>query len=255
MQPRIFLSRATTTAEKNYWSTELEVACLVWVVRKIRNMIEASELPVIFYTDHASTKGISSQTSLHTTFLEKLNIKLIKTFEYLQRFKPDVRYKAGRENVILDAILRLKVKQKIADQISTNPNYSELDAIDSLYGSIDIRVSNSWNIVVQNFHTTTVQLSDEINNRIRNAYIKDRHWSKFLKIILRNNSMGQNKSKLSFEINDNLIYHINYDTKNRRLCVPEDLNIFKIIFRLAHHDLGHLGYKKTLSSRPSGIYK
>ncbi|RKF65737.1 hypothetical protein GcM3_117007 [Golovinomyces cichoracearum] len=102
---------------------------------------------------------------------------------------------------------RLKVKQKIADQISTNPNYSELDTIDSLHGSVDIRVSNSWNIGVQNFHITTVQPSDEINNRIRNAYIKDRHWSKILKIIKRSDSMAQNASKLPFEINDNLIYH------------------------------------------------
>ncbi|RKF71100.1 Transposon Tf2-9 polyprotein, partial [Golovinomyces cichoracearum] len=129
-----------------------------------------------------------------------------------------------------------------------------LDAIDSLHGSVDIRVSNSWNIGVQNFHITTVQLSDEINNRVRNAYIKDRHWSKILKIIQRNDSMGQNASKLPFEINDNLIYHVNYDTKNRRLCVPEDLNIFKIIFRLAHDDLGHPGYKKTHYRVAQAVY-
>ncbi|KAJ5435515.1 hypothetical protein N7445_006400 [Penicillium cf. griseofulvum] len=50
----MFLSRLLTPAEKHYWATELEVFCIVWVVRKIRHMIEAAPegLTPIAYTDH-----------------------------------------------------------------------------------------------------------------------------------------------------------------------------------------------------------
>ena len=36
--PIIFLSRSLTVAESNYWPTELEIAGLVWVLKKIRHL-------------------------------------------------------------------------------------------------------------------------------------------------------------------------------------------------------------------------
>lgn len=38
----MFLGRLLTPAEKHYWATGLKVSCIVWVVRKIRHMIEAA---------------------------------------------------------------------------------------------------------------------------------------------------------------------------------------------------------------------
>ena len=35
IKPIMFLSRRLTQAEKNYWPTELEVSCMVWVIKKI----------------------------------------------------------------------------------------------------------------------------------------------------------------------------------------------------------------------------
>jgi len=43
-------------------------------------MIETAEQPVVVYTDHASTVGIASQSSLNTTSIEKLNLKLPGTW-------------------------------------------------------------------------------------------------------------------------------------------------------------------------------
>jgi hypothetical protein len=39
MQPIMFMSKLCSPAEKRYYSTELEVACLVWACRKLRPMI------------------------------------------------------------------------------------------------------------------------------------------------------------------------------------------------------------------------
>ena len=75
----IFLSKLINAAERNYWPTELEVATIVWVVRKIRHMIEASETPsVIIYTDHSAAVQISRQTTLSTSSIDKLNLRLVR---------------------------------------------------------------------------------------------------------------------------------------------------------------------------------
>ena len=35
IQPIMFLSKMLSPAERNYWPTEMEVACLVWVIKKL----------------------------------------------------------------------------------------------------------------------------------------------------------------------------------------------------------------------------
>ncbi len=47
LQPILFLSRLLTLAEKNYWPTELEIAGFVWVIRKIRHVVESLRAKVI----------------------------------------------------------------------------------------------------------------------------------------------------------------------------------------------------------------
>ena len=52
----MFLSRECTTAEKRFGATELEIAGLVWVVRRIRYMIEGSPKTLIIFTDYAAAR-------------------------------------------------------------------------------------------------------------------------------------------------------------------------------------------------------
>lgn len=80
---------------------------MVWVVKKTKHMIEAAAQKIIIYTDHAASVGISRQSSLNTTAVEKLNLCLIQASEYLQRFRLDVRYKHGKSNIRPDALFRL----------------------------------------------------------------------------------------------------------------------------------------------------
>ena len=59
-------------------------------------MIEASAHCTVVYTDHSAAVSTVRQTSLNTTSTEKLNLRLIRASEYLQRFRLDVRYKPGK---------------------------------------------------------------------------------------------------------------------------------------------------------------
>lgn len=74
----LFLSRTLNSAERNYWSTKLKVADLVWVIRKIRHMMKSTlKSLTIIYINHAVAVTIAKQTSLITANTDKLNLRLI----------------------------------------------------------------------------------------------------------------------------------------------------------------------------------
>ena len=59
VQSIMFLSKLLNKAEKNYWPTELKVAEIVWVVKKIRYLIESSFIPsVVIYTNYSAAVSI-----------------------------------------------------------------------------------------------------------------------------------------------------------------------------------------------------
>ena len=105
----LFLSRELTGPEAQYWPTELEVSGLVWVVQKPRHLIEASETSVVVFTDHSATCQIARQISLNTVSIEKSNLKLVRSSEYLQRFNLDVQHRSGISNIIPDALSQLPI--------------------------------------------------------------------------------------------------------------------------------------------------
>ncbi len=77
MKSVLFLSRLLQDVKMQYWLTELEVTELVWIVKKIRHMIEVTAKNVIIYTDHVISVRISHQFSLNITVMKKLNLHLI----------------------------------------------------------------------------------------------------------------------------------------------------------------------------------
>ncbi len=47
VQPILFLSKIFTDAETRYWPIKLEIACLVWTIKKIRYIINGSLLKTV----------------------------------------------------------------------------------------------------------------------------------------------------------------------------------------------------------------
>lgn len=106
IKPILVLSEILTTAESKYGPSELEIACLVWTVRRIRHMIEAA-VKTIVYTDHVSNVSIVLQTILSTSNVDKLNPRLIRASQYLSQFPIEVRWKPGKSRIVPDALSRL----------------------------------------------------------------------------------------------------------------------------------------------------
>ena len=181
IRPIMFLSRLLTSAEGNYWPTELEVAGLVWTVRKIRHLIESSRSKVVVYTDHAATIDIAKQGSLTTTSTVRLNLRLVRASQYLQRFELDVRHKPGKKNVVPDALSRLA---------STNVTHSALpqhDELEALHGYA--------------YTTTLVGMSEDFKRRIVKGYQVDPSWKKVLAILYSNDS-NEDVARLPFVLGE-----------------------------------------------------
>lgn len=79
----LFLSRFLKNVETRYWFIELELAKIVWVLRKIRHMIEIFALLIMIYIDHDVALEIVKQISLNIASTNKLNLRLVRAFDYL----------------------------------------------------------------------------------------------------------------------------------------------------------------------------
>ena len=125
IEPVLFLSRLLIDAETRYWLTELELARIVWVLRKVRHLVESSEAdPTVIFTDHNAALDIAKQTSITIASTDKLNLQLIRALNYIQRFNVELRHKPNKQHIVPNALSRLT---------STNtgiaPAKSELDAL------------------------------------------------------------------------------------------------------------------------------
>ena len=129
----MFLSRMLTSAEKDYWPTELGIAGFVWTVKKVRHLIESSTRPVQIQTDYSSILDLMKQNSIVSTSTLPLNVRLIRVSQFLRQFDLQVSHKPGKEHIVPDALSRLAS----LNGDSLTGDHSELDALvtDVLYAA------------------------------------------------------------------------------------------------------------------------
>lgn len=178
IEPVLFLSRLLAPTKRNYWPTELEIAGFVWVVKKVRHIIESPKASVIIQTDHFAILDILQQSSItSTTSTMRLNLRLVRASQFLQQFKFKVRHKLGKEHIISDALSRLaSSKTGHAD-----PQHSELDALFT-------------------YSTTLVKLHPTLISRILAGYEADPLWARLQQQIQLNNDLGADAATLQFVI-------------------------------------------------------
>lgn len=75
--------------------------------QEIHYMIKAAKRITIIYTNHFVTVFIVHQLSFNIIDVKKLNLCLIHTFKYFQRFHFTVCYKSDKMNIISDVLFYL----------------------------------------------------------------------------------------------------------------------------------------------------
>ena len=70
-------------------------------------MIEILQFFTVIYIDYDIILNIAKQTSLFIIFTNKFNHRLIKTFDYFQRFNLNIRYKSNKQHIVFDVLFKL----------------------------------------------------------------------------------------------------------------------------------------------------
>ena len=96
-----------TFVEEKYWLIELKIIDLIWLVKRIKHLIETFKHITIIYIDYVVNSFIIRQIKFINNNIDKLNMKLIRVSIYLFQFRLDVRYKFDKSHIIFDAFNRL----------------------------------------------------------------------------------------------------------------------------------------------------
>ena len=175
-----FLSYLFMNTKIKYWSTELKIADIVWVIKKIYHMIKAAEYITIIYTDHSVTVFIIWQFSLNIIDIEKLNLQFIQTSEYLQQFHFDICYKSGKINIIFNTLSHL-----------TSHNYRFKSDKLSL---------NILHISTLIFANILVEISFKFHKHIIVSYITESYWQCIIDIIKQNDVLSSKNAAMLFYV-------------------------------------------------------
>ena len=85
---------------------------------------------IIIYTNYNFALDIAIQITLSTNFTNKLNLKLIRVFDYIQHFNLKIRYKFDKQHIVLNVLFKFfsdNVKLKIIN------NKNELNALFTVF--------------------------------------------------------------------------------------------------------------------------
>ena len=184
----------------------------------------------------------------------RMNVCLVKAFQFLQQFCLMVRHKPRKEHIIPDALSR----QACANRTRYNKIYFELDALFT-------------------YNATLVKISPELIKCIFDSYLTDDWWVKVQKQLLTNNNLGPDKAILLFvfssakppssanlyflprpELQEHasnlpalepaqpmhtkgaqLIYYLDHVTGVCQLCIPPAVVLDLLAIT---HDEGHFGF-------------
>ena len=241
VQPILFLSKLLNPAEARYWPTELEVAGLIWTLKKIPHLlVQVPMKKVIIFTDHSATTDIARQTTLSSSSSDRMNLRLVRASQYASQYDLDVRWRPGKQNIVPDALSRLLRKKE---------------------GKVE---SESQGVLdeVFIFNMVLTEMSEDYRRRLGKAYTEDKKWSKIVAVLLEEKNKLEKDSEgvkgdvivpnIQFFLRDNLIYYKDEYDDRERLCIPKSME--REVFDLAHDKRSHGGFHRTYEQIVGSYY-
>ena len=252
IQSIMFLSKKLSAIEMKYWSTELKIAEVIWIVRKIKHLIElCRNFSVFIFTNHVAIAEIVSQIFLIITNTDKFNLRLICVFQFLSTLSIKIKIKSTKLHIIFDAFSRLKsfaLSEKTF--ILKNLNDMNLNVMIAMF--IAKKNISQWNVKFHHIHETLnahfekdiilMKMNEKFFTALKKTYDSDDQWRK-IKIKLKTRIDRFNIfDDIEFVLRDFQIYYVS-DEITSRLCIFWKLK--KRIYALIHDNNHHCDFHKT----------
>lgn len=271
VEPIAFYSRSLSAAERKFFPTELEIACLVWVLRKARHMVDAACRTVV-YTDHASNVDIAKQAT-NSTPAGGTNLRLVNAAITIQSFRNlEVFHIPGKINIVPDALSRLPQPEwhdgipssdepMATVQVTTRSHRQQsLTAVPHIVVTPP-QDDHAPSPLELDFPTplpeqlakgeSTLHISDTLRGRLRRGYLEDPRLSRIMEEVVTAADKNTSKIKLPYYLDQQGLLWCTIG--GDRLCIPPTLH--KEFIEIAHTRL-HLGRQRTLERlQPFSIYK
>ena len=225
-----FLNRLLIDVETKYWFTKLKLIDIVWILKKIRHFVDFSKQNfIVIFTNHDVVLNIIKQINMTIVFIDKLNFRLVRASNYIQRFDVKLRYKFEKQHIVSNVLSRF---------VNTN--------IDIVF---DEKKLNALFIVV------LMKIEKDFRRKLVANYFNDFHWKKIFVVLNQQNKNVENNVKLFFykKINE-LIFRSNdfiienHVYESRRFCVLHVAieNVFAVVHDDNHFDFARCYEKITI---------
>lgn len=233
IQPIMYLSKTINQAEKKYFPTELEVACLVWLVKKLRTVIGSNRVqPINILTDHAATVDIVNQTHMGTVNSGKSNMRLVLAAEFLNQYRLNPVHIPGRTNILADAGSRLPSHQVPKEDAGVLDNlWEEFPDVGSLSAALNDELGT--------FHAREVRLDADLIRDIAAGYDTVPKWESILEQL----STHDDGTNLPFTRDSRGLLHLKDVHGKQRLCIPN--GVADVFIAEAHDNNHHFGVDKV----------
>ena len=141
-----YASRALTSAEMKYTTTEKECLAIVWAVQKLRHFLLRASF--ILETDHKPLLWLESAKASHAR-----SLRLERWSLELRAFNFTVRHRPGIDNKQADSLSRLPVSLVALEPFFTAPQLSQAQRTDPVLSTVirrletkaDITNDRKWN--------------------------------------------------------------------------------------------------------------
>ena len=135
---------------------KLKIACLIWTIKKICHMINESLTDTVIWTDYSVIIQIMKQMMLISSFMNKLNLHLIRTSQYCSQFCINVQHHSDQLNIISDVLSCL------LNKIVNAKNW----LLENILENIDEKIHI--------YHIIMIEMLFDFQNKIKKVYLKDK---------------------------------------------------------------------------------